>query len=140
LQEVESNLDDRLFRSATYEVRVRALTPGADRIAAPESMSDALWLIVARRDGRATVDWRHLQRIKSEVCGLEREGCELFPAESRLVDSHNVRHLWVLAEGEHFWFGWHSGRVITADSPTWYQRPFEPDDYDYVGDDEDDAW
>ena len=45
-------------------------------------------------------DWRDLQRIKNEIAGPEREACELYPAESRLVDEANQFHLWVLPEGE----------------------------------------
>jgi hypothetical protein len=47
-------------------------------------------------------DWREFQRIKTEVAGGEREACELYPAESRLVDRANEYHLWVLPAGERF--------------------------------------
>lgn len=41
-------------------------------------------------------DWRHLQRIKNEILGPEREAIELYPAESRLMDEANQFHLWAL--------------------------------------------
>ncbi len=50
-------------------------------------------------------DWRHYQRIKNEVAGAEREAVEIYPAESRLVDSANEFHLWVMPEGEAVPFG-----------------------------------
>lgn len=56
-------------------------------------------LSIKRRDKQAVHDWRHFQRIKNELCGPEREGIELYPAESRLVDSANQYHLWVFPEG-----------------------------------------
>lgn len=51
-------------------------------------------LYIRRRDGRPIFrDWRHFQRIKNELVGLECEAVELYPAESRLVDSTNKYHL-----------------------------------------------
>jgi hypothetical protein len=47
-------------------------------------------LCIRRRDGAAALrDWRHFQQIKNELCGEEREGFELYPAESRKVDTSN---------------------------------------------------
>jgi hypothetical protein len=62
-------------------------------------------ITVNRHDLGAVRDWRHLQQIKNEMCGAEREGCEVFPAESRLMDWANQAHIWVLPEGERFPFG-----------------------------------
>lgn len=59
---------------------------------------DVLWLSIKRRD-RATVhDWRDLQRIKNMIVGDEHEGFEVYPAESRLVDTANQYHLWVFVD------------------------------------------
>lgn len=41
-------------------------------------------------------DWRHLQRIKNDILGPEEEAVEVFPAESRLVDTSNEFHLWAI--------------------------------------------
>src|SRR5688572_30679546 len=57
------------------------------------------WLSIKRHDRRQIRNWRHLQQMKNEVCGMEREGVEIFPAESRLADAANEYHLWVLPEG-----------------------------------------
>lgn len=64
------------------------------------------WLSIKTHTRRPIRDWRHLQQIKNEVCGPEREACEIFPAESRLVDTSNEFHLFVLPEGERFPFGY----------------------------------
>lgn len=56
------------------------------------------WLSIRHNDRSHIHDWRHLQRIKNELCGPEREAIELYPAESRLVDEANQFHLWVLPE------------------------------------------
>jgi len=56
-------------------------------------------LNIRRRDGGMFKDWRHFQEIKNQLAGPEREGFELYPAESRKVDTSNKWHLWVLPEG-----------------------------------------
>lgn len=64
------------------------------------------WLSIRHVDRKPIRDWRHFQRIKNELCGKEREGFELYPADSRLVDEANQYHLWVLPEGEQIPIGW----------------------------------
>lgn len=51
-------------------------------------------LTIRARDGSARHDWRDFQRIKNELVGEEAEAVELYPAESRLVDTANHYHLW----------------------------------------------
>ena len=73
------------------------------------------WLSIKRLD-RATIhDWRELQEIKNEIIGCENEAVELFPAESRLVDTANQYHLWVIADPKfRFPFGFVS-RVVSGE-------------------------
>ena len=93
------------------------------------------WLSIKRLDKEAIHDWRDLQRIKNDLIGPEHEGMEVYPAESRLVDSSNQYHLWVLAkEGVGFPLGFgerfiSEGGVETGAGKS-RQRPFEkrPDD------------
>lgn len=60
-----------------------------------------------RNDREPVTDWRHKQLIKNQLVGEECEAAELFPAESRLVDTANQFHLWCWPETEHrFPFGW----------------------------------
>lgn len=44
-------------------------------------------------------DWREFQRVKNELTGPEWEAVELYPAESRRVDTANQYHLWCLRDG-----------------------------------------
>ena len=46
------------------------------------------------------VPWRHLQQIKDEVMGPEREAVQLFPADDRLVDTANEYWLYVYPVGK----------------------------------------
>lgn len=58
----------------------------------PLPLGDAL--VVRRRDGGPIRDWRHLQAMKNEVLGVERETVEFFPPADRGYPvSANVRVL-----------------------------------------------
>ncbi len=52
-------------------------------------------LAIHRHDGQPCKEWSHFQQIKNDIVGAEHEAMELFPAESRLVDSAEEYHLWV---------------------------------------------
>jgi len=60
-----------------------------------ESCPPFVHLHIHRNDWGACTDWRHFQQIKNALVGEENEAVELFPAESRLVDTSNTYHLWV---------------------------------------------
>jgi len=71
------------------------------------------YISLKRYDRHAVRDWRHLQSIKNEVVGPEREAVELFPAESRLMDEANHYHLFVLPKDEPWPFGQQFRTVAT---------------------------
>lgn len=78
------------------------------------------WLSIRRHDKLAIHDWRDFQRIKNELVGLENEGVELYPAESRLVDCANQYHLWVgKLTTLRFPFGFPERVVQDADGDGW---------------------
>jgi len=64
------------------------------------------WLSIRRHDKLPIHDWRDMQRIKNELLGPEIEAIEVYPAESRLVDTANQFHLWALPEGIPVPVGW----------------------------------
>lgn len=67
-----------------YQVQRRVLDAGQQLV----------HLNIRRRDGGPILrDWRHFQQIKNELLGEECEAVELYPAESRLVDTSNKYHL-----------------------------------------------
>lgn len=85
-----------------------------DDEALPEHMRGAIYITLKRHDRHAVHDWRHLQQIKNEIAGPEREAVELYPAESRLVDEANQYHLFVLPPGKAVPYGsWQ--RVVSTD-------------------------
>lgn len=55
-------------------------------------------LSIKVHDKQAHHDWRDLQRIKNEICGPECDAVEIYPAESKLVDTANQYHLTVFRD------------------------------------------
>lgn len=77
-----------VFKNDQYQVALR-------RWVSTEGGPDMIQLSVKRLDREPLHDWRDLQRIKNELTDPEYEGVELYPAESRRVDSANETHLFV---------------------------------------------
>lgn len=43
--------------------------------------------------------WSEMQKIKNEIFGEETTAIEYYPAESKLIDYHNIYWMWVFPEG-----------------------------------------
>jgi hypothetical protein len=81
-------------------------------------------LSIRRLDRQAARDWRHFQQIKNDLVGPECEAIELYPAESRLVDTATQFHLWCV--NDPYWrfpLGYDSGRVVSGEAGGAVQRP-----------------
>jgi hypothetical protein len=89
----------------------------------------AMLQLSIRRNDRAPIDdWRAMQRIKNEIVGPENEAVELYPAESRLVDTANQYHLWVLVDPRaRFPFGFRGRLVSETTIGKSQQRPWDDD-------------
>lgn len=77
-------------------------------------------------DRQARHDWREMQRIKNEIVGEEVDSVEIYPAESKLMDTSNQYHL--------FCFPYYSlpigikeRFVMEESSDGAKQRPFRPE-------------
>jgi len=118
--------DASLWKNDIYQVIARPMMANGER-------TGGVHLSIRRNDRRPARDWRDFQRIKNELCGPEREGIELYPAESRLVDCANQYHMWVAPPGVRFPVGFDEGRVTRTpeeaaiEAPGAVQRPFEED-------------
>ena len=81
-----------------------------------EMTSPLIHACIRRHDGRPCENWTHLQQIKSELIGPENEAVELFPAESRLINTTNEYHLWAHPNsGYRFPFGFSWDRFVMDD-------------------------
>jgi hypothetical protein len=95
-------------------------------------------LSIKREDRLPIHDWRHLQAIKNEIVGPESLAVEIYPQESKLVDSANQYHLWVLPKKVRLPFGFDEFLVSSdyqvdlfnagreAGKHKGRQRPFQP--------------
>lgn len=110
-------LDGEVFLNDQYVVFRRQIGP------------DSVHLSIRRQDREPANDWRDFQRIKSELAGPEWEAVQLYPAESRLVDTSNQYHLWCIRG--RFPFGWDERCVMSEDGRIQgaRQRPV-PDDWE----------
>ena len=111
---------DGCYRNSRYTVFTNAVeTP----------IGDMMHLSIKRNDQREIKDWRDLQRIKNEIAGPECEAVELYPQESRLVDTSNQYHLWCLPSDIRFPFGY-GFRIVSDGEDTTLgskQRSFDDD-------------
>jgi hypothetical protein len=86
-----------------------------------------MWHLSLKRRDREPIDhdrWRILQQIKNTLVGEENEAVEMYPAESRLVDTANQYHLWVFADPNERWpFGFTERYVTSTESHGSKQRP-----------------
>jgi hypothetical protein len=116
-----------------FQVWVNNLFTVLVRLVKSPGWPDMIHLSIRRMDRQIIDDWRDKQRIKNMIVGPEHEGIELFPAESRLVDSANQFHLWVLSTPEaRFPFGFQERLVsentsVSVGGGASQQRPFNDD-------------
>ena len=78
-----------------------------------KSREGYIYISLKNHKRTTNVSWQHKQWIKNDICGVEAEGVELFPAENRMVNSANQYHIWVLTENRKIPCGWHEGRLVT---------------------------
>tara|TARA_R100000808_G_C2138635_1_gene146650 strand:- start:1449 stop:1937 length:489 start_codon:yes stop_codon:yes gene_type:complete len=71
-------------------------------------------LSIKNHEKTTEISWQHKQWIKNDIVGEEMEACELFPAESRLVNTANQFHLWCFPKGV-MKFGWNARIVDDAE-------------------------
>lgn len=118
-QKTGGGAPDHLFRNSRYQVSMW--------FGESESMGRYVHLSIKDHDKSVRHDWRDMQRIKNELVGPEYEGIELYPAESRLVDTANQYHLFVFSTWKPD-VGFKSRLVADGEAkfaPGSRQRPFE---------------
>ena len=93
VSQIERLRAQSIYMNDLYQVNVEVV-----RTPFGEETGDMFWLSIKRRDRAPVHDWRELQQIKNMIVGDEHEGFEVYPAESRLVDTANQYHLWVFMD------------------------------------------
>jgi hypothetical protein len=114
----------KIYKNALYTVLVKQVTMRANFPAMTH-------LSVRRNDRQPIFDWRDMQRVKNDLIGEENEGVQLFPAESRLLDTSNQYHMYVINDPKiSFPFGYEERHVSEQSFHGSAQRRFadKPDD------------
>lgn len=122
LRAMHNGVPSLCFRNSRYQVDARIMNhPVFGRICE---------LSIKTLDKLAHHDWRDFQRIKNEICGDECDAIEIYPKESRLVDTANQYYLYVFRD----WnipLGFESRLVSAGDGELRpngsRQRPFDDD-------------
>lgn len=112
----------KIYRNDLYQVAVIEATDmnGFGGI-------EIMHLSIKRIDKQPIHDWRDLQEIKNQIAGPEREAIEIYPAESRVMDTANQYHLWVFPEGYAIPIGWTERHVTNESKGGAVQRPRSDD-------------
>lgn len=113
-EQYERLLKDKIFINDEYQVNV-------------SKNNRYIHLSIKRIDKEPIHDWRDLQQIKNMIVGEETEAIEVYPAESRLVDSANQYHLWVCLgeDGESLKIPvGYNERLVEEKEGSWKQRKF----------------
>lgn len=115
---------DIIFLNSRYQVNMR-------KIRCPPPFNDGIELSIKTRDKAPFHNWRDIQRIKNELLGPEIEAIELFPSESRLVDTANQYYVfafpWNDFPGHRFPFGFTERFVSETPVGGSVQEPFPAD-------------
>ena len=128
-QQVNPKTGERVMVNSRYIVHVSKPTKQA------EGWPKIIHLSIRHITNIAITDFRDFQRIKNELVSTQAEAMQIFPAESRLVDSCNQYHLWVFCPENpgYVWpeipVGYFYGRNVsgpeTAKKFNGNQRPFD---------------
>jgi hypothetical protein len=94
-----------IWKNGQYTVVVTRWTEG-------ELAGQVQELSIRRDDRKPARDWRDFQRIKTQLAGADVEAVELYPAESRLMDTANQYYLFCLPAGQTFPFGFAGQRNV----------------------------
>lgn len=121
------NEDCLVYTNSTYTVMYQD-----EKRVDKHQLVDEVWkgtiryLSIKRNDKETIHDWRDLQEIKNQICGEDSEAIEIYPAESRLMDTANQYHLWVFPKGVRIPVGYNVRVVIdeelTGENNTAKQR------------------
>lgn len=89
---VELAEGETYWRNSFYTVFRKEIDPEL-------GMEGAVRLSIKHNYGKAIREWKHLQRVKNELCGEEREAIEVFPPQSMVASLDNEHHLFVTPVG-----------------------------------------
>jgi hypothetical protein len=122
---VVDDAGEHIWKNDVYQVHVRSCGHGP--------FGELVHLSLRRLDRAPVTDWRDKQAIKNQLCGGDAEGIELYPSESRVVDTSNQYHLWVFkgfpkGKSPFAMLGFPSGLQIDTPLGAAVQRAFDDEE------------
>tara|TARA_R100000654_G_scaffold17207_4_gene36054 strand:- start:777 stop:1307 length:531 start_codon:yes stop_codon:yes gene_type:complete len=110
LQEMKINLLkeylQETWKNDIYIIMVYRREAADDLVHNPEFKGKCTWLSIRRKDRRPVNNWQDMQTIKNRLCGTECDAIQIFPKESKMVNTANQYHLIVMPEEANIPFGW----------------------------------
>ena len=94
------------WQNDIYIILVYRNEAADDMVHDPEYKGKCTWLSIRRRDRRPVNNWQDMQTIKNRLCGTECDAIQIFPKESKMVNTSNQYHLIVMPEEVNIPFGW----------------------------------
>lgn len=89
---MDLNPGETYWRNSFYLVFRKELEPEV-------GLQGSVLLRIRHNQDKAIREWKHLQRIKNELAGSEREATEIFPPQSMVTSMDNEHHLFVTPVG-----------------------------------------
>jgi hypothetical protein len=121
---LKTDADAEVYVNDTYTVTKADASQAQMVYAKRDTGWPAMWYLSIKRNDKEVIwDWRELQEIKNQICGASNEGLQLFPAESRVVDTANQYHLFVIQQPNLFIpIGFPARKVTDIPIPNTKQR------------------
>ncbi len=107
---IREHLATKIFTNNRYAVFVRTFIARDGR--------KMMHLSIKHNDRSVIDDWRDLQRIKNIFAGPDVDAVQVFPRESRLVDTSNQYHLWCFMDGAPLPYGYEERNVVDVNDST----------------------
>lgn len=107
---LDSLLGDK-YQNDIYAVEVYRGKCADQLVLNDEWIGKATYITIKRHDKEICNDWRHFQQIKNELVGKDIEALQIYPAESRLLDTANQYWLFCLPKGHQIPFGFKDRNV-----------------------------
>lgn len=104
---VDVTLDDNGVGMAVYKNNLYTCY-----LRVPKAVDGFIWLSIKCNSLKPAKNWQHFQQIKNDIVGEDSEAVELYPAMSRVIDTANQYHLWVLPDKKKFEFGFDEGMAF----------------------------
>jgi hypothetical protein len=114
LHSIKQTENAETWDNKLYQVHVHRGVAADSLVHVDELKGKCTWLSIKRLDRKPVNSWQDLQTIKNRLCGTNCDAIQMFPKESRLVNTANQYHLIVTPPEINFPFGW-TTRAVCAD-------------------------